>query len=78
MKKLVVLLSVVAMSFALQAGDGDCPKKATCDKAKAATCEKAKAGKCDKAEAEAKGSCPAAKNAQDGAKKPVVSPKASS
>ena len=79
MKKLVLLLSVVAVSFALQAGDGDCPmKKAACDKAKATGCEKAKAGSCDKAEAEGKGCCPAAKKAQEAAKKPIPSPKASS
>lgn len=82
MKKLVLLLSVVAVSFALQAGDSACPKdKAACDKSKAAACDKAKAGTCDKAKAancekakgEAKGCCPAAKEA---AKKPAPSPKA--
>ena len=47
MKKLVLLLSVVAVSFALQAGDGACSKdKAACDKSKAAACEKVKVGTC--------------------------------
>lgn len=74
MKKLVLLLSVVAVSFALQAGDSACPKdKAACDKAKAAACDKAKAANCEKAKGEAKGCCPAAKEA---AKKPAPSPKA--
>lgn len=88
MKKLVLLLSVVVVSFALQAGDSTCPKdKAACDKSKAAACDKAKAGNCDKAarcdkakaaacdkaKGEAKGCCPAAKEA---AKKPAPSPKA--
>jgi hypothetical protein len=46
MKKLALFLSVVAVSFALQAGEGTCPKdKGACDKA--GTCEKAKAGSCD-------------------------------
>lgn len=48
MKKLALILSVVAVSFALQAGEGDCPKdKAGCEKA--GQCEKGKAGSCDKA-----------------------------
>ena len=56
MKKLALILSVVAVSFALQAGEGTCPKdKGACDKA--GTCEKAKAGSCDKA----KECCPAKK-----------------
>jgi hypothetical protein len=79
MKKLVLLLSVVALSYALQAGDSDCPKnKAACDKTKAATCEKVKTGTCDKAKAEAKGCCPAAKKVEEAAKKPLASPKATS
>ena len=79
MKKLVMLLSVVAVSYALQAGDGACSKnKAACDKSKAAACEKAKAGTCDKATANAKGCCPAAKKAEEAAKKPAPSPKATS
>ncbi len=86
MKKLALLLSVVAVSFALQAGDNTCPKdKTACDKAKAATCEKAKAGECDKAKAaacekakgEAKGCCPAGGAAKETAKKPTPSPKES-
>ena len=56
MKKLALILSVVAVSFTLQAGEGDCPKdKGACDKA--STCEKAKSGSCDKA----KDCCPAKK-----------------
>ena len=79
MTKLVLLLSVVAVSYALQAGDGACTKdKAACDKAKAAGCEKAKAGTCDKAKAEAKGCCPAAKKAEEAAKQPAPSPKTAS
>ena len=75
MKKLVLLLSVVAVSFALQAGDSTCPKdKAACDKAKAAACDKAKAGCPASAEAK-KGCCPAGA-AKETAKKPVQSPKA--
>ena len=71
MKKLVLLLSVVAVSFALQAGDGACAKnKAACDKSKAAACEKGKG--------EAKGSDAASKTAQEAAKKPAPSPKTSS
>ncbi len=71
MKKLVILLSVVAVSFALQAGDGTCSKnKAACDKSKAAACEKGKA--------EAKGSSSASKTAEEAAKKPAPSPKTSS
>ena len=79
MKKLVLLLSVLAVSFALQAGAGICPKdKAACDKAKAAACDKAKAGACcAKAKAEAaKGCCPGAAAAKETAKQPVKSPKA--
>jgi hypothetical protein len=79
MKKLVLLLSVVAVSFALQAGDGACSKdKAACDKAKVAACDKVKVGTCTKATAEAKGCCPAAKQAQEAAKKPAPSPKTTS
>ena len=76
MKKLLLLLSVVAVSFALQAGDGDCPmKKAGCDKAKAAGCEKTKVGTCEKGKGEGKGCCPASKKAEEAAKKPISSPK---
>jgi len=79
MKKLVLLLSVVAVSFALQAGDGACSKdKAACDKSKAAACEKVKVGTCTKATAEAKGCCPAGKKAEEAAKKPAPSPKTTS
>ena len=79
MRKLVLLLSVVAVSFALQAGDGACTKnKAACDKSKAAACDKSKAGACEKSKVEAKGSCPASKVAQEAAKKPAPSPKTSS
>ena len=79
MKTIVLLLSVVAVAFALQAGDGACSKdKAACDKSKAAACEKAKAGTCDKATAEAKGCCPAAKKAEEAAKKPAPTPKTTS
>ena len=79
MNKLVLLLGAVAVSFALQAGDGDCPKnKAACDKAKAPACAKAKAGTCDKSKAEANACCPAAKKAEAAAKKPVASPKPTS
>jgi hypothetical protein len=82
MKKLILLLSVVAVSFALQAGENTCPNdKATCDKSKAATCDKAKAATCDKAksgcpaQAEAKGCCPAGGAAKDTAKDATKSPK---
>ena len=79
MKKLVLLLSVVAVSYALQAGDGACSKdKAACDKSKAAAGEKVKTGTCDKATAETKASCPSAKQAEAAAKKPVRSPKTAS
>ncbi|HSA12137.1 MAG TPA: hypothetical protein P5205_17380 [Candidatus Paceibacterota bacterium] len=79
MKKLVILLSVVAVSFALQAGDGTCSKdKTACNKSKTATGEKIKVGTCNKGTAEAKGSCPASKKAGEAASKPVQSPKASS
>ena len=79
MKKLVILLSVVAVSFALQAGDGACSKdKAACDKAKVAACDKVKVGTCTKATAEAKGCCPAAKKAEAAAKKQLASPKSAS
>lgn len=75
MKKLVLLLSVIAVSFALQAGNAACPKdKAACGKAKAGTCEKAKAG-CP-ASAEAKKSCCPAGAAKETATKPLKSPKA--
>jgi hypothetical protein len=74
MKKLILLLSVMAVSFALQAGDSTCPKeKAACDKAKAACCDKAKSG-CPKGEA--KGCCPAKADKQASDKKPAQSPKA--
>lgn len=79
MKKLVSLLSVVAVSYALQAGDSACSKnKTACDKSKAAASEKVKVGVCTKTAAEAKGCCPAGKTAQGAAKKPAPSPKASS
>ena len=79
MRKLVLLLSVVAVSFALQAGDGDCPKsKAACGKSKAAACEKTKTGLADKGKADAKACCPAAKKAETAVKKPVASPKTTS
>lgn len=74
MKKMIALFSVVAVAFALQAGEAACSKdKAACDKKKAAGCP---------AKAEVKGCCPSkgdcsAKVAKaDGAKKPVKSPKA--
>ena len=83
MKKLILLLSVVAVSFALQAGDSTCPKeKAACDKSKAAACDKAGTAACDKAKsacpasAEAKKSCcPAGGAAKETATKPTKSPK---
>ena len=79
MKRIVILLSVVAVSYALQAGDGACSKdKAACDKSKVAACEKVKVGSCTKASADAKGSCPAAKQAEEAAKKPAPSPKTTS
>ena len=79
MRKLVLLLSVVAVSFALQAGDGDCPKnKAACDKSKPAACEKTKAGLADKGKADTKACCPAANKAEAAAKKPVANPKTTS
>ena len=71
MKILVILLSVVAVTYALQAGDGTCSKnKAACDKSKAAACEKSKA--------EAKSTCTPGKAAQEAAKKPAPTPKTSS
>jgi hypothetical protein len=83
MKKLILLFSIVAVSFALQAGDNTCQKdKAACGKDKAAGAEKAA---CDKAKAEGKGCCAAmagkggacAKGAkQASSKKPLQSPKA--
>lgn len=74
MKKLILLLSVMAVSFALQAGESTCPKdKTACDKSKAAACEKAKSG-CS-ASAEAKSCCPKTGTAKETAKKPVKSPK---
>ena len=73
MKKIVLLFSVVAVAFALQAGDACCPKdKAACNKGTAAACDKAKGGGC--AKANAKGCCPAGA-AKDTAKKPIKSPK---
>ena len=87
MKKIVILLSVVAVSFALQADDGACSKdKAACDKSKAAACDKSKAGACEKVKvgtcnkstAEAKGCCPAGKKAEEAAKQPAPSPKTTS
>ncbi len=86
MKKLLVLLSVVAVSYALQAGDSGCPMaKGKCDKAKAGSCEMGKKSTSGKVKVEEKGCCPAAgkvrdggKKVQDAAKKPIGSPKASS
>ena len=79
MRKLLLLLSVVAVSFALQAGDGTCAKnKAACDKSKTAARAKSQAAACEKGKVEAKGSCPASKVAQEAAKKPAPSPKTSS
>jgi hypothetical protein len=47
MKKIALILSVMAVSFALQAGEGVCPKdKGGCEKAKAGACEKGKAKDC--------------------------------
>ncbi|MCX7865953.1 hypothetical protein [Limisphaera sp. VF-2] len=64
MKKLIALLGVVAVSFALQAGDTGCTKnQAACNKAQSAC-----------PASQAKKSCPA--GAKDVAKKPVQSPKA--
>jgi len=63
MKKLIALLAVVAVAFAVQAGDAGAKDKAACEKAKSA---------CPAAQAK-KSCCPAAK---DVAKKPVQSPKA--
>jgi hypothetical protein len=74
-----MLLSVVAVSYALQAGDGACSKdKAACDKSKVAAGEKVKVGTCTKATADAKGCCPAAKQAEEAAKKPAPSSKTAS
>jgi hypothetical protein len=71
MKKLVLLLSVVAVSYALQAGDGACSKdKAACEKSKGVALEKAKA--------DGKESCAAGKKVEETAKKPVASPKTTS
>ncbi len=86
MKKLLVLLSVVALSYALQAGDSECPlAKGKCDKANAGGCEMGKKSTSGKVKVEEKSCCPAAGKAQDGGKKvqdagkkPIVSPKASS
>ena len=55
MKKLALILGVVAVSFALQAGEACSKDKAGCDKA--SKCEKAKDGSCEKAKA----CCPAKK-----------------
>jgi len=85
MKKLILLISVVAVAFALQAGDASCPKaKAACAGAQAAGCSKAQAASCCKAQAagcaqaqagcSAKGGCPASV-AKDTTKKPLRSPK---
>lgn len=64
MKKLIALLGVVAVSFALQAGDSGCTKdQAACNKAQSA---------CPASQAKKSG--PA--GAKDVAKKPVQSPKA--
>jgi len=89
MKKLVLILSVVAVSFALQAGDGTCSKsKAACgDKSKVATCDKSKVaagdtlktGTCDKVKTSTcdkvkTGTCDKAKKAEEAAQKPAPSP----
>jgi hypothetical protein len=64
MKKLIALLGVVAVAFAVQAGGSGCTKdQAACNKAQS-TCTASQAKK----------SCPA--GAKDVAKKPVQSPKA--
>lgn len=77
MKKLIILLSVVAVSFAVQAGEGCAKDKAACSKEKAAACDKANKSDCAKvAEAKgcSKGACPA-KASQTANKKPLKSPK---
>jgi hypothetical protein len=73
MKKLVLILSVVAVSFALQAGDGTCSKSkaACCDKSKVATCDKSKVAAGDKVKT---GTCDKAKKAEEAAQKPAPSP----
>jgi hypothetical protein len=90
MKKLILLFSVVAVAFALQAGDdSSCSKdkKAACDKAKAAGCTTkagaqasgccaAKAGDSAKAGCSSMPGCPAKLAKADTAKKTAQSPKA--
>ncbi len=74
MKQLIVLFSVAALSFALQAGDGACAKdKGSCCKAKAAACEKGKTCVCEKGKKcacgkDCKCSCCAEKKAKKEAK----------
>ena len=80
MKKLILLFSVMAVAFALQAGGEACcskDKQAACDKTKAASCA-AKAGMASGACSAAKGSCPAKAGKTVSVKKPVQSPKAAS
>jgi hypothetical protein len=78
MKKLILLFSVVAVAFALQAGGESCcpkDKKVACDKSKAAGCM-AKVGGAGSACSAAKGSCPAKAAKAASEKKLVQSPKA--
>jgi hypothetical protein len=78
MKKLIILLSVVAVSFAVQAGEGCAKDKAACSKEKAAACDKAKKSDCTAKVAAgkdcSKSACPAKAN-QTADKKPLKSPK---
>jgi hypothetical protein len=78
MKKLILLFSVVAVAFALQAGGEACcskDKQAACDKSKAAS-GPAKASAAGSACCAAKGSCSAKVAKVASAKKSVQSPKA--
>ncbi|OQB92940.1 MAG: hypothetical protein BWX84_00748 [Verrucomicrobia bacterium ADurb.Bin118] len=81
MKKIVILLSVMAMSFAVYAGEGCAQNKAACSKEKAAVCcDKAKKSECTaKAAANkecCKDACPTKAN-QTAKRKQLKSPKAS-
>lgn len=84
MKKLILLFSVVAVAFALQAGGESCcpkDKKVACDKSKAASCQakagcSAKAGDSAKAGCSSMAGCPAKLAKADTAKKTAQSPKA--
>ena len=84
MRKLVILLSVVAVSFALQAGDGACSKdKSACSKSKVAAGETVKTGACTKTQVGActktqAGTCDKSKKAEEAAKTPAASPKSPS